>query len=336
VPLGRPLASLAEYYRGGLRLDADPGTRFTYSNHGFATLGQLVEDVSGLPLDRYLRQHLFAPLGMADTGLARSERVSWRRATGYELRSGGARPVPDYQVVTAGGGAAWSTPADMARYAAARSAAAALAAMFAPQYQPDPRVPGFGLWGCSGPTWAAASRSSTTASSPASTPSSSWPRRRGRGGGLRQRGQARHALAGARGRRPAQAAAGRPRGDDPHRRPPPARALGELCGRYRLSAHPSDPARLAIGPRAEVVVRRGQLTLRARSPVPALRRGFPLHPDDEQDPYVFGIELPWFGVGTSRVVFSRTPGVGTTGLHLEFAPLSFHRQPPRRPWAVRT
>ena len=81
------MPTLAEYYRGGLRIDAEPGTRFTYTNHGFATLGQIVEDVSGKPLDRYFREHIFEPLGMADTDLVRSERVTARLATGYELRS---------------------------------------------------------------------------------------------------------------------------------------------------------------------------------------------------------------------------------------------------------
>jgi hypothetical protein len=96
----------------------------------------------------------------------------------------------------------------------------------------------------------------------------------------------------------------------------------ELCGRYRLDAHTTDPARLALGWGAEVAVRRGDLRLRFLSPIPALRRGFRLHPDDDADPYVFRIEVPWFGVGTSRVVFGRQPGVGTTAVHFEFAPLS--------------
>ncbi|HEV2475350.1 MAG TPA: serine hydrolase domain-containing protein, partial [Candidatus Dormibacteraeota bacterium] len=39
---GRAVPSLAELYRGGLRFDAEPGTRFQYTNHGFATLGQIV------------------------------------------------------------------------------------------------------------------------------------------------------------------------------------------------------------------------------------------------------------------------------------------------------
>ena len=71
---------------------AEPGTRCTYSNHGFATLGQIVEDVSGTPLDRYFREHIFEPLGMADTDLVRSERVRSRLATGYRLRF--RRPAP--------------------------------------------------------------------------------------------------------------------------------------------------------------------------------------------------------------------------------------------------
>jgi hypothetical protein len=36
---GRPVPPLAGYYRGGLRIDAEPGTKWAYSNHGFATLG---------------------------------------------------------------------------------------------------------------------------------------------------------------------------------------------------------------------------------------------------------------------------------------------------------
>ena len=119
VPLGRPVPSLAEYYRGGLRIDAEPGSRFMYTDHGFATLGQIVEDVSGMPLDRYLREHIFEPLGMTSTDLVRAARVQSHLATGYNLRSDGARAVPDYTVVTVGGGGIYSSTKDMARYMAA-------------------------------------------------------------------------------------------------------------------------------------------------------------------------------------------------------------------------
>jgi hypothetical protein len=111
----------------------------------------------------------------------------------------------------------------------------------------------------------------------------------------------------------------------------------DLCGWYRFSARPTDPARYAIGAGAEVMVRRGQLRIRALSPIPALYRGFVLHPDDEHDPYVFRIELPWFGIGTGRVVFSREAGGGATAVHFDAGPLSFQKQPAAtnpRPWVT--
>jgi len=78
-----------------------------------------------------------------------------------------------------------------------------------------------------------------------------------------------------------------------------------------------------------VFVRRGQLTLRAVGPLPAVNRGLPLHPDDDEDPYVFRVDLSRLGLGTSRVVFSRSPGPGTTSVHLDVPSLfslSFDRQ----------
>jgi hypothetical protein len=71
-----------------------------------------------------------------------------------------------------------------------------------------------------------------------------------------------------------------------------------------------------MGAGVEVLVRRGQLMLRGLSPVPTLYRGFPLHPDDDKDPYVFRIDLSEFGIGTGRVVFRREPGAGGTPLDL--------------------
>jgi len=76
VRAGGPVPSLADYYRGGLRIQAEPGTRFRYTDHGFATLGQLVEDICGQRLDRYLDKHVFQPLGMADTACSDP---NWRR-----------------------------------------------------------------------------------------------------------------------------------------------------------------------------------------------------------------------------------------------------------------
>ena len=114
-PGGRSGTSpLALYYRRGLPVEVEPGTKWMYSNHGFATLGQIVEDVGGQPLDRYLREHIFEPMGMEHTDLTRSERVRSQLATGYSLNSRGLRPVDDREVPAVGGGAAYSTMADLA------------------------------------------------------------------------------------------------------------------------------------------------------------------------------------------------------------------------------
>lgn len=49
-------------------LAADPGERFRYDGVQFEVLGRLIEAVSGLPLDTFVRQHIFGPLRMVDTG----------------------------------------------------------------------------------------------------------------------------------------------------------------------------------------------------------------------------------------------------------------------------
>ena len=154
--LDEPLPTLAEFYRGALRLAVEPGTIWTYTDHGFATLGQIVEDVSGQPLDRYLRENVFEPLGMATSDLRRSDRVKARLAKGYTLGAKGAKATTDRQGVTAAAGSIYSTPRDMARYLTALLGGGSgegrsiltpetLAMMFQPHYQPDPRIPGMGL-----------------------------------------------------------------------------------------------------------------------------------------------------------------------------------------------
>jgi len=47
---------------------AEPGTRFIYSDINFEILGELVQRISGKPLDTYCAEHIFKPLGMKDTG----------------------------------------------------------------------------------------------------------------------------------------------------------------------------------------------------------------------------------------------------------------------------
>jgi uncharacterized protein YbbC (DUF1343 family)/CubicO group peptidase (beta-lactamase class C family) len=49
------------------KLQAPPGASFTYSDTNFIVLGELVQRLSGMTLDKYAEVHVFAPLGMKHT-----------------------------------------------------------------------------------------------------------------------------------------------------------------------------------------------------------------------------------------------------------------------------
>lgn len=53
-----------------------PGTAFRYSDINFIVMGALVEKLSGMPLDEYVAQNVFAPLGMEHTRFLPP--ASWR------------------------------------------------------------------------------------------------------------------------------------------------------------------------------------------------------------------------------------------------------------------
>jgi CubicO group peptidase (beta-lactamase class C family) len=338
---------LAEYYRKGLPVEVEPGTKWAYSNHGFAVLGQIVEDVTGQPLDRYLRDRIFGPLGMEHTDLIRSGRVRPGLATGYVLRPGGLKPVADREVPTPGGAAIYSTPADMARYVAAllRGGAgehgpvltpATLASMFQPHFQPDPRLPGMGLafepgeeagHRTVGKTGIVSGFHSAMVLAPddgigvfalANT------------GDLSGR-CAPAPLATALLRR----VLGLP--DQAIRTgvAPRPETWGDLCGWYSPGPGPVTnlPTSAMFGAGIEVTVQRGHLVLKPLTPVPAMRRGLRLHPDDPDDPRVFRAEFPEYGMSL-RVAFSEASGDGLTPPRLLIDLASFRKRPdvrnPRR------
>ena len=147
---------LAELYRGALHTEIAAGTKWTYANHGFAILGQLVEDVSGRPFADYMREQVLRPLGMERADYARSEAVSQTLATGYHWVFGRFRAIKDYDITLFGAGSVLAPVADMLEYAtwlahvgrdADRGvmAPATLSEMMSPQYSVDPRLAGMGL-----------------------------------------------------------------------------------------------------------------------------------------------------------------------------------------------
>lgn len=118
-----------------LPLEFTPGSRWSYSNSGYLLLGAIVTHESGLSYADFLRQRIFAPLGMADTDYDSDHPPLGTHATGY--LSQGVKPVFLAMSEFDAAGALASTVGDLAKWDAALQAgtigsAAARAAMFTP------------------------------------------------------------------------------------------------------------------------------------------------------------------------------------------------------------
>ena len=156
VRAGRPVPSLKDFYASGLQAEAPPGVKWSYSNHAFATLGQVIEDLSGERFEEYMRRRVFEPLGMLDTDYLRSERARGRMARGYEFVHGRLVPVDDDEIVVRPAGSVISTLHDMGLYLTAllnggRNQHGAvlepetMQLMLQPHYRLDPHLPAMGL-----------------------------------------------------------------------------------------------------------------------------------------------------------------------------------------------
>lgn len=75
--------------RGGVPFARTPGIAFEYSNLGYALLGRIVSNVSGMPYDQYIMRNIMRPLGMTSTGYEVTDWPLDRRAIGYRWQDNG-------------------------------------------------------------------------------------------------------------------------------------------------------------------------------------------------------------------------------------------------------
>jgi methyl acetate hydrolase len=116
------LAALASSDPGAsvtrLPLLHDPGTRWTYGE-STRVLGTLVEEVSGQPLDEFLSERIFMPLGMSDTFYTVPAQKASRVVTVHRMTPDGLVETPNTAPITApvyGDGGLHSTAADYAKF----------------------------------------------------------------------------------------------------------------------------------------------------------------------------------------------------------------------------
>ncbi len=94
-----------------------PGEAWRYSGGGTTVVQLLVEEVTGMPFERYLEERVLQPLGMDASSYAQPlpERLTERAATAHRAA---ARPVAGryhtYPEMAAAG--LWTTPTDLARW----------------------------------------------------------------------------------------------------------------------------------------------------------------------------------------------------------------------------
>ncbi len=94
-----------------------PGEKFHYSGLGYFILARIIEKVSGKPYGMFLREQIFDPLAMNDTGEDSQAPILTHRASGY--RRDGERlenAPPIYVQLLTGGGNLYSTVDDLSKW----------------------------------------------------------------------------------------------------------------------------------------------------------------------------------------------------------------------------
>ena len=119
---GKPMPGAVEYANlvGQLPLSFEPGERWMY---GFSidVLGAIVEVLSGKTLGEYLKENIFDPLGMQDTGFFVPPEKLDRVATLYHINEGLKAEERWYETTKpefeSGGGGLYSSVHDYSRFA---------------------------------------------------------------------------------------------------------------------------------------------------------------------------------------------------------------------------
>lgn len=122
---GTPVEQRKAFVGGllGREPEAKPGTKFIYSNQGFAIAGAMIERIAAKPWEELLRARLFVPLGLKSGGFgAPGSPNHVDQPWGHVLSAGSIEPVPpgpaaDNPVAIAPAGIVHCSIGDLARYA---------------------------------------------------------------------------------------------------------------------------------------------------------------------------------------------------------------------------
>ena len=96
-------------------LDFEPGARYSYSNSGYVLLAYIIEKVSGISYEEFLKLHIFKEIGLLHTGIDSNAKILKNRASGYMFDEKGELINADYvnMSIKIGGGSLYSTADDL-------------------------------------------------------------------------------------------------------------------------------------------------------------------------------------------------------------------------------
>jgi len=117
VKTEKNVISLAQYLKKRMPPQIRPaGEALTYSNHGFALLGLIVEEVSGLSFDEYVTKSILKPLRMNSSGFVRIPELKKNYVTSYLQKENRLIPYQLNFSLDYPAGSFNSTASDMSHY----------------------------------------------------------------------------------------------------------------------------------------------------------------------------------------------------------------------------
>lgn len=99
-----------------LEPEFESGSRFQYTNSGYILLAYIIEKSTGLSYGDFLKQYIFEPLNMINTGCDEHKKIILHRAQGYEMDSCIVNAAYIDMTLPVGGGNLYSTTGDLYKW----------------------------------------------------------------------------------------------------------------------------------------------------------------------------------------------------------------------------
>lgn len=128
------------------------GEKFQYNDAGYVMLGLVIEAIKKVPFDTYLKEAVFDPSKMKDTGYFEMDRLPSRCASAYifdKERQDYKTNIYSVDVKGTGAGGAFTTAADVESFWTALTTEKIISkSMYLEMAKPQEKVPyyGYGLW----------------------------------------------------------------------------------------------------------------------------------------------------------------------------------------------